>query len=823
MQTVMRHLKYLLSLLILPGLSICPAFAQQMLHNYMPDAGGRMRDHVVDMDRMLVNIRIEPEKGMVSGSVTHYFKAIRESVDSIVLDGPGINYKSITLDGTACKYKTTDDGVIVYMPAPIDWKGSHAMEINYSATPKRGIYFIGYNDSTNRRQKQIWTQGEEVDNRYWVPGYDDPSDKLITEMEVTVDKNFKVLSNGKMLSDRKNSDGTVTWHYRISHPHCFYLTMLGIGDYSIHQTKNNHGVPIYEYYYPKKPEQLEPTYRYTERIMNILEKEIGVPFPWESYSEIPVGDFLYGAMENTTATTFGDFYMGDAREFLTRNYIGVNAHEMTHQWFGDLVSAQSPRDQWLQESFATFYPNYVMKTLYGQDAYDWARYGEAQSALAASKIDQNPIVGSHGGTARIYAKGAFVLGMLSYVSGHDGFQKSVKNYLDNFAYANANTNDLYMSFYKTLGLNLDWFFDEWLYRGGEPDYHVHYDNVLTKTKSETDVYIDQVQELTPYTDYFKMPLTVEVHYKDGSTDSKTETIASNHYIMDIPNPTSKVIDFVLFDPGYNVLKTVKFDKTAEEWQSQALRAPNMLDRYEALVAMRPQPMNDKRDALIKMFRKETFHAMKEEILTQLAPDTTIQSWVMFLDAFRDKDAAVRLAALQNVAKIPDDGKAIFENLLEDSSYTIMETDLQKLCADFPENKSTYLQKTDKLYGLDNTLRMAWLQLAYMYPADTAGHPADSVRNANELILKELDDYTTPAFEFRTRDNAFKALMALNYLDKKSATSILDASLSWNGRLASPAREALGYFNKQVDKKALINHCIADGKWTEEEKTKLRKN
>jgi len=816
----MRALKNLLPFAILIGLCISNSNAQQMLHAYMPDAGSRMRERVVDMERMFINIHIEPEKGMVSGSVTHYFKTIRESVDSLTLDGPSINYKSITLDGNDCKYKTTTDGVVIYMPSALKFNSNHALEINYSAKPKKGMYFIGYNDSTNRRQKQIWTQGEEVDNRYWVPGFDDPSDKLVTEMQVTVDKDFKVLSNGKMLSEKKNGNGTTTWHYKISHPHCFYLTMLGIGNYDIHKTKNNRGVPIFEYYYPEKPEQLEPTYRYTERIMNILENEIDYPFPWESYSEIPVGDFLYGAMENTTATTFGDFYMGDSREFLTRNYIGVNAHEMTHQWFGDMVSAQSPRDQWLQESFATFYPNYVMKDLYGKDAYDWARYGEAQGALAASKTDLNPIVGSHGGSARIYSKGAFVLSMLSNVAGHEGFQRSIKTYLDDFAYANANTNDLYMSFYKTLGLNLDWFFDEWLYRGGEPDYHVYYSNIILNSKPVTEISIDQVQALTPYTDYFKMPITVEVHYKDGSMDTKTETVEGNHHLIDVQNQTGKAIDFVLFDPNYSVLKTVEFDKSAEEWQSQALRAPNMLDRYEALIAMRTQPMKDKKDVLIKMFHKETFHAIKEEILTQLAPDSSVQSWVMFLDALRDKDALVRLSAIQNVAKIPADGKTIFENLLTDSSYTIIETALQKLCTDIPENKARYLQKTDKLYGLDNTTRFIWLQLAYVQPADTAGHPIDSIRHSNEQVLKELVDYATPAFEFRIRDNAFKTLQALNYLDEKAVKSILDGTLSWNGRLSNPAREALNYFYKQVDKKALINQCIANGKWSDTERTKL---
>ncbi len=816
----MPKMKNLLILSFYCVLSIAPVAAQQMLHNYQPDMGGRMREHNLDIDRMFVNIRIEPEKGLVSGSVTHYFKTIREGVDSIVFDGPAINFKSINLDGSSCKFKTNTDGVVIYTPSPLKLNSTHALEITYSATPKKGMYFIGYNDSTNRRQKQIWTQGEEVDNRYWVPGYDDPSDKLITEMQVTVDKEFKLLSNGKLLSQKKNHDNTITWHYRISHPHCFYLTTLGIGNYAIRKTKNKRGVPIYEYYYPERPDQAEPSYRYTERIMDILEKEIDYPFAWESYSEIPVGDFMYGAMENTTATTFGDFYLCNKREYLSRNYLGVDAHEMTHQWFGDLVSAQSPRDQWLQESFATYYPNYVMKDIYGEDAYNWSRYGEAQAAIAASKNDLNPIVGSKGGSARIYSKGAFVIGMLSHVVGHDEFQRAIKNYLTKFAYANANTNDLYMSFYETLGLNLDWFFDEWLYRGGEPDYHVSYSSIISNSKPVTAVAIDQVQPLTEYSDYFKMPITIEVHYKDGSMDSKTEVVETNHHIINVPNTTGKAVDFVLFDPNYTILKTTEFDKSNEEWQAQALRAPNMLDRYEALLAIRNQPMKDKKDVLLKLYHKETFHAMKEEILSQLSADTSIQTWVIYLDAIKDKEASVRMAALQDVPKIPADGRVAFENLLGDSSYTIIQAALEKLYITFPEKRGAYLHKTDKLYGQDNELRIKWLQLSYAQPADTAGHNADSIKHVNDVVLKELTDYTTPAFQFRIRTNSFKALQALNYLDGKSAMSMLNASLSWNGRLANPARESLGYFYKQIDKKAMIDQCISKGKWTADERGKL---
>ncbi len=783
--------------------------AQEFIHAYQQDPEGRAREHNIDIERLFADLKFEPEKGVVKGTVTQYFKTIQQNIDSIVLDGPGITYFNITIDKAVCRYDTNRKGIVIYPPVKLAWGSSHELSITYEAHPKKGIYFIGFNDSTNRQRKEIWTQGEEFDNRNWLPGYDDPSDKIVTEMQVSIDSKFSVLSNGEKLSEKKNKDGTTTWHYKISHPHCFYLTMLGIGNYAINKSKNSRGVPIYEWYYPDKPEQLEPSYRYTERIMDVLEKEIDFPFPWESYSQIPITDFLYGAMENTTATTFGDFFMVDKRGFLSRNYIGVNAHEMTHQWFGDLISAKSPRDQWLQESFATYYPKFVTKDLYGQDAFDWSRWNEAQSALNASKDNLNPIVGTKGGGARIYQKGSFTLGMLSGIVGHDEFQKAVKMYLTKFAYQNVNTNDFYMSFYDNLGRNMDWFFDEWLYRGGEPDYHVHYDAFTgANGKRITQVYIDQVQKVSEYNGYFKMPVTVEVHYKDGSMDSKQEWVEAEHHIMQVPNSLGKDIDFVLFDPNYSILRHLTFTRSKEEWKAQALRAPHMLDKYEALVNMRTWPAKAKRDVLIQVYHNATFHALKEEILSQLDDDDNADSRALFKEALKDKEASVRQSAVNNMARIPADLKASYEAVLTDSAYDIIEGVLPKLCEAFPADKATYLAKTDKLEGLDHTLRITWLRLSYQKPGDA--------------YVTELVDLTSNSFEFRTRVNAMKALEQLNYLDRKAIISALDACLNWNGRLANPAKECLQYFYKQTDKRLMIDKEIEGGKWSDEQKERLRK-
>ena len=274
----------------------------------------------------------------------------------------------------------------------------------------RGIYFYGWNDPKNLLRKQIWTQGEGTDNRYWIPMYDEPNDKMVTEMIVTFDKNYSVLSNGTKISEKLNNDGTKTWHYKISHPISDYLIMLAIGDYAVQTAKSSSGVPMQYWYYPltRLTGCEEPTFKHAPEMMDFLESETGMKYPWESYSQVPVENYVFGAMENTTATIFGDFYFNDKRGAIDRGYMGVDAHEMTHQWFGDYVTCRSWVDMWMHENFATYYAKLYdgeklhmrRRLLYLEQAQE-----NRDAAIGASKSNFTPIRNTGvTGSSRVYIK-----------------------------------------------------------------------------------------------------------------------------------------------------------------------------------------------------------------------------------------------------------------------------------------------------------------------------------------------------------------------------------------------------------------------------------
>lgn len=761
------------------------------------------REHPVDMTRAIVDVRFEPHIGKVIGKVTHEFIALRDQVDSIFFDGPGITIQKAAFNGGDLRFRSTTDGIWTYPSPPLKHAQKGSIVFDYTATPTKGIYFIGWNDPRNLARKQIWTQGQAIDNRHWIPCYDNPNDKLITETIVTMPKPYKVLSNGTKRSEKVNKDGTVTWHYAMTRPHSIYLLMLGIGEYAIETRRTKSGVPVDLWYYPDQKDRVGPTYKYSTECIDFMEQHTGVKYPWEKYSQIPVADFIYGAMENTTATVFGDFMQVDARGFLDRNYMSVNVHELVHQWFGDLVTARNFTDHWLQESFATFYPNLFFRAYEGEDSYQWRRRQHHNSALAAGAKDYLPVVSSIGGSARHYPKGASVLDMMVYVFGEEQYRRVINHYLKRHMYANVETNDLYQSFQDTLGLSPFWFFDQWLYRGGEPHYKVAWEAVPGATR----IRVEQVHERNHLVRYFRMPIAFEVHYTDGTHARTRAEVDDALSLVEIPNAAGKSVAFVLFDPASHILKKVTFRKPFSELRAQALKAPHMIDRWDAVMALRDSSLEQKRTTLIEVFGREKFHAVRGEVVHQLANDPHGDSRALVERAMMDPDVEVRRAAIKALVVIPAELKVSVENLLADSSYDVLSTAMEKLTAAFPADARRYLDATAGIVGLDNAVRTKWLE--------RSAHAGDLG------ALAQLNDLTTISYEFRTRQNAMQALRALGHCDASVADNLFAAALSPNRRLAAVAVDVLKDFRTRTAHRDLLDGKFRNTKWSEREKRLLR--
>ena len=792
------------------------SFSQSQVKSYLKDPGA-YREHSLDIKHLKLDVKFDTRFGKVFGKVSHEFTTLQERVDSVFFDAPNIDIKKSTLNGQDLPFKVNKTGVWVYPQKALTWEQNGIITFEYECLPKRGIYFIGWNEKPAPMsdpfavRKQIWTQGQGIDNRHWIPMYDDMNDKFTTETIIHFDSEYEVLSNGAFIKKQKNKDQTTTWHYKMSKPHAGYLLMIAIGKYGIAKAKSKRGVPLNYYYYPEFADRMEPTYRHTPAMIDFMEEYTGINYPWESYSQVMVQDFLYGAMENTTATIFGDFFNVDAKAFNDRNYVSVNMHELTHQWFGDYITARDGRDTWLQESYATFFPKQFSKVIDGENEWSWQRRAHQNAAIEAGKKDDYPVRHTKGGTARVYPKGAAVISMLEYVLGEAQWKKVLNHYLKQHAYGNVETNDLQQAVKDVLGLNLDWFFDEWIYRGGEPHYRVHYEDLSYQDGSRsTEIAIEQIQATNETIQYFKMPVVLEVYYEDGSKDQVKEVLEEAFEVVKINNPKKKKIAFVLFDPNSNIIKQLSFKKTFEELEEQIEKAPNYLDRYDAAVALRDFPIEQKREVILEAIKREKHYGILNELIQQIAGDENAQSQSMLQGLLKHEKSAVREQVLNKNKSWNESWKSLYEKSLNDNSYDVQKTALEKLCKAYPAEAAKYLEVCKDAYGMNQSLKLKWIELSI----------ENQYKKEEALSLLEL--YASPSFEFRTRVAAFQLLKSLNHVNESVLSSLFQASLSGNGRLSGPATDLLNNWMNQSSIKKMAEEVYKKSNFTAEQKEQLQK-
>jgi len=289
-----------------------------------------------------------------------------------------------------------------------------------------------------------------------------------------------------------------------------------------------------------------------------------------------------------------------------------------------------------------------------------------------------------------------------------------------------------------------------------------------------------VQETNNSVGLFKMPVKIEVHYKDGSYDSVTAWIQNQSHEITIPDPQKKPVAFVLFDPGKNILKKITFDKSLEELSAQAKAAPLMIDRYDALVGMRNFPVPEKKGILFDRYHHEKFHLTKSEIIHQLAAERDDSSVAVFRLALSDPDARVRKGLLSEVSPIPFQLREDAEKALQDSSYLNIELALQNLCLSFPDRTDIYLERTKNMTGWRGlNIRMKWLEIA--------------IGSGKADYLPELAGYSSPVYEFETRMNSLSAMKKLRYIDDTVLENARQASKHWNNKLRDVGKEYLTYF------------------------------
>lgn len=410
----------------------------------------------VDFKSLDVNLNLDAVQKMISGQVSYEFEVL-SNIDTIRIDAKNMDFSEVEINTKSVQFKNSPTELKLFQGFK---KGNNTLTFKYKAKPKQTLYFFGEGDGL-----QIWTQGQGKYTSHWLPSFDDVNEKVIFSISVNYDKNFTVISNGKL----KNSEvfGNIkTWNYTMEKPMSSYLVMLAIGKFEKKTETSSSGIPLEFYLSEEEASKFETTYKHSKQIFDFLEKEIDMKYPWEIYRQIPVKDFLYGGMENTTSTIFSEDYVVDEIGFNDRNYINVNAHELAHQWFGDLITAKSGKDHWLQEGFATYYALLAEKELFGDDHFNWKMYEIAEQLQQASKTDTIPLLNANASSLTFYQKGAWALHVLRENVGEKNFQKAVKSYLEKYSFKNVETEDFLKEINKVSKFDTKKFQKVWLEKSG---------------------------------------------------------------------------------------------------------------------------------------------------------------------------------------------------------------------------------------------------------------------------------------------------------------------------------------------------------------------
>ena len=385
------------------------------------------------VDFLTAHVHIKPNFILknLEGNVTYTLEVLKKP-DTLFLDAVNINFNEVKLNKKAVKYIVSDKKIKIYSGIK---KGKNLLELSYSATPKQTVYFTG-----TTQKHQIWTQGQGKYTSHWLPSFDDVNEKVIFNISISYPKEYEVVANG-LLTSTQTTDHLKTWNYTMQNPMSSYLVMFAIGDYIKFTETSQSKTPLEFYLKKEDASKYKSTYAHAIEIFNYLENQIGFNYPWQVYRQLPVDDFLYAGMENTTSTLFSQDFVVDEIGFQDKNYLNVNAHELAHQWFGNLITAKENKHHWLQEGFATFYAMLAEKHIFGEDYFFFDLYDMAEQLIRSQNQDKEPLLSAKASSLTFYKKGAWALYALQQQVGEQNFNLAVKKYLQKHQFKNVETQD----------------------------------------------------------------------------------------------------------------------------------------------------------------------------------------------------------------------------------------------------------------------------------------------------------------------------------------------------------------------------------------------
>jgi aminopeptidase N len=578
-------------------------------------------DKVVDVIHIDLHLRPDFASKSLAGICTQTVEAIEDGVRSVTLDAVDLTVSAVTQDAAPLAFSATSQALRVDFPRPLAAGERCTFAIVYRAiNPRRGIYFID-------APRQVWTQSQDQDARFWFPCFDHPADKQTTSATIVVPRGLFALSNGELV-ERADVGETTIFRYEQRVPHATYLVTMVVGDYA--EVRQPHPrLPVWYYVERGRETDGERAFGNTPRMIECFEAVIGVPYAYERYGQIAVADFIFGGMENTAATTQTDRTLHDARAHIDFSSDPLVSHELAHQWFGDLVTCRDWSQAWLNEGFATYF-----EAVWREADLGWDEYAYAIFELVADYLEEDreryrrPIVCNvyrdpiELFDAHLYQKAGAVLHMLRGELGWPRLQRSIRRYVTDNAQRNVETIDLVRAIEATTGRNLRAFFAQWLERGGHPEIRVEFR--WDAERSTALLTVDQTQAVdADHPAYVfdldigfvaEAPAAAAVDAGDGALPGETRVrvrVEREHERFAVPLDARP--ELVRVDPGAYVLSALTYGFDADACAAILRGEPGIVARIRAAKALGKDGARIAREALATALAQDPFWGVAAEV------------------------------------------------------------------------------------------------------------------------------------------------------------------------------------------------------------------
>ena len=662
-----------------------------------------------DLVHTKLDVKFDYTKAWMYGKAWITLKPHFYSTDSLTLDAKGMDIKEIAMVKGAANVglKYTYDGMQLFIKLDKMYKGSenYTIYISYTAKPDelkvegsaaitdaKGLYFINPTGEDKEKPVQIWTQGETEANSVWMPTIDKPNQKTTEEIYMTVPAKYVTLSNGLLISQKKNTDGTRTDYWKMDLPHAPYLFFMGVGDFAIIKDAPYKGKEVSYYVEKKEAPFAKGVFGNTPEMIQFFSTKLGVEYPWAKYSQMVGRDYVSGAMENTTASLHQESAYQNSRQLTDGNsWEGTIAHELFHQWFGDLVTAESWSNLTVNESFANYSEYLWSEYKYGKDAADAHNLEDMQGYIQSGSDKKDLVRFRYSNKedmfdAVSYNKGGRILHMLRNYVGDDAFFKSLNNYLTTNKFKAGEAGQLRLAFEEVTGKDMNWFWNQWYYGSGHPKVDISYG--YDEAGKKAFVYIKQTQNSDKV---FTLPMAIDIY---NGKDKKRYNVMMENKVDTFEFATSAKPTLINVDADKVLLWEKTDNKTAENFVAQYKYAPNYLDRKEALDFFNKKNMTELSlglDDKYEGLRRQTINQLAK---SKLAKDAKVLTSIESI-AGTDKDKKTKAAALSFLAAKKDvKYLSLFNKAVGDSSYSVSGAALEGLSTLEP-TKSIELAKKYK--------------------------------------------------------------------------------------------------------------------------------